>query len=1469
MPGAQAPTSNVFSLWNSMVRWILKSSSASFAKFLRSLRSIKPSVHDGTADHLWPMPPPYPKWLEEGAKEKKNYKRMCIEKFVNLLVLCLSWMSLGKPATASPGMALHSPLTKRQKQVVQRMERLSAEFFESKDIKAADMGRSAAKVESLSALLTELQEVALTAASPYEHRFPAQGPSDEACKAGHDYSHPGRVVGSLKNGELHLAKCVEPSRLSFPNAAPQFDPMPLLEEPHKSMYMDPISQAVAPEELTVEPPRVRIHASKEQALGLFQLLDANHRLRLVPEEKIRKGFWCGAFSLCKDAKKDRLILDARPPNMLEETLKSWCKTLGAISTVLQLELEPSHNLAISSSDLRDFYYCFRVSRARAARNIFNFGITPEQAQHFNCFHDHMKQHKLLYPCLSTMAMGDTQAVEMGQLVHVKLGLRCEAVRPSELLTVHGRAVRGNLSCGIVIDDVVFLEQVPRMLKEEDLKSSEGARRLRLMTEEYLAQELMPHPDKMQEAKLSGEFWGASVDGEAGHVRAALRRLIPLMDATCRTARLGLATVSLLQTLAGSWCSIFQMRRRMLCLLDEVYHAQQGRRANDVVELSGALVDELWSCVVLAPMAVTDLRAQSEGKLYLTDASEDAKASVVADLPKVFAKELNRHSLAKGCWSRLLSPWKVWLRQHFQLDDEGELPGGVPLVSHPLWLQLAQVLRFRLRHRKWVRTKKHINILELEAVLELEERLGKHGTSLRYLCGSDSQVVLAALLKGRSSSYHLNRRLQESLPNLLGCGIYGNYGYIPSNANAGDDPTRMTELRTPCKEMPEWMSEAFAGRFQLMDAWLAERGYDPMSLAELPFTPEVAEKQDVLKNDLLPELRAVQKADRLAAFDQKVYSGVARADFPVANLSSVDSLANVGSEPLGHQETKQESSGKMNRAPHGCCCFEIKVGLESWNSNFFTQFLAESFSLAAPKVCSLEEQFFAQVPLVQEVWDGSLTENTKDTRTEEEPDGLTKNEQEDPPGKMNRGLQSKAVVSKRSSKTKSSESTATGSSEPPRDQLGTREVKPWSGVCLENGRSPVLSHEAKELLSQLPRECFIGPGGKRLAANEPLDFRRRGFLDLYSGRCAVAKALARRFNVWVLTFDIEHGDGQDLLRESLQQKLISAVRALCFLGVGAAPECCSFSRAVTPAVRSASLPYGLPNLTENMQVKVARGNAHAAFLLALLEAVTANGLPYWVENPDGSFLWLLPEWIARGYGAPEQSYRFDMCRYHTPWRKRTRIATNTCLAGERHLCLRDHRRVILRGRNRDRRMSWTRLAQEYPKKMAEDLAVAMGIAAELTPYCRSFNVGECAKCGSGRIGEADNPGPARVRRVQRDPSELAGVALVEPVTLAIQQRVWAGFEKWLHDVLSDDSIAQLTLCPTLYVEVLRSYGFHLYGHGHRLYEFRHFLVIVQQRYPWMKPHMQPAWNLVTKWQSLRGLRNNWGPSRDPGFLLDIL
>ena len=366
---------------------------------------------------------------------------------------------------------------------------------------------------------------------------------------------------------------------------------------------------------------------------------------------------------------------------------------------------------------------------------------------------------------------------------------------------------------------------------------------------------------------------------------------------------------------------------------------------------------------------------------------------------------------------------------------------------------------------------------------------------------------------------------------------------------------------------------------------------------------------------------------------------------------------------------------------------------------------------------------------------------------------------------------------------------------------------------ENWKSPLLTSKQRTLLSSLPGQCFLLPGGKLAAPDfQPSKLRRRGVLDLYSGAAGVAKSTSKRFQVSVLTMDFSHGVEQDLLDPETQEKLRNLASHDVFLGLGAAPECCSFSRAVTPAVRSAAWPGGKPNLTEHMAEKVARGNQHAEFLLNLLLIFFSKDLAYWLENPDGSFLWLLPQWLFSGLCAQDQAYRFDQCRYGTPWRKRTRILTNTCLKGMRELCCGDRSHLQLRGHSSAHRVCWTRVAQTYPAQLCSDLATAMGMRMGLCDKRLKLRIAACAKCNE-RVGEAAHPGPQRQTvRQPRTLADLEGIQLVTDHTKRLQDRAWQNFKAWVAEKVNPEVEAQLFLCPQVAAAVLENYGKFLFLEG---------------------------------------------------------
>lgn len=86
---------------------------------------------------------------------------------------------------------------------------------------------------------------------------------------------------------------------------------------------------------------------------------------------------------------------------------------------------------------------------------------------------------------------------------------------------------------------------------------------------------------------------------------------------------------------------------------------------------------------------------------------------------------------------------------------------------------------------------HINVLELRSILHALEWRARSSVSCnqRFLHLSDSQICLAVLTKGRSSSRKLNYLLRRICALTLTLNIYPLYAWIESRLNPADEPSR--------------------------------------------------------------------------------------------------------------------------------------------------------------------------------------------------------------------------------------------------------------------------------------------------------------------------------------------------------------------------------------------------------------------------------------------------------------------------------------------------------------------------------------------------------------------------------------------------------------------------------------------------------------------------------------------------------
>ena len=227
----------------------------------------------------------------------------------------------------------------------------------------------------------------------------------------------------------------------------------------------------------------------------------------------------------------------------------------------------------------------------------------------------------------------------------------------------------------------------------------------------------------------------------------------------------------------------------------------------------------------------------------------------------------------------------------------------------------------------------------------------------------------------------------------------------------------------------------------------------------------------------------------------------------------------------------------------------------------------------------------------------------------------------------------------------------------------------------------------------------------------------------------------------------------------------------------------------------------------MQEKVAAGNSHSRWLASLVALCMACGVFFWVENPDGSSLWLQEEWLTLGANAYASCFRLDYCCCGTPWRKRTRFFTDLHLRGQSVFCSRLHKHVRLVGWSRLHKMSWTRAAQEYPRRLCRWISTCILIDTGNLPGRAKLDVNLVARQSPGRIGEADNPGPRRARStpVRRDASTLAQTLLVEPSTELLGTKVWSQFKGWCLRDMRESDFEAFAAIPATLSELVEAFG----------------------------------------------------------------
>lgn len=549
------------------------------------------------------------------------------------------------------------------------------------------------------------------------------------------------------------------SRLSLPAVAATVRLEDVLPRHVADKYSSPTPCLLkAPEEVGPVPRPCRLGKESQYHACLDRMFRAG-MLTFTTEPKAVNGY----FAVPKDEQSDRLIIDCRPANAF--FVDSPAVSLPTPDLIAQLRAPLGRPLYVSKLDISDCYH--RLVVPRWMSEYFALPAVPTSL--FPGLAERFGSNSRVYPCLRTLPMGFSHSVFLAQTVHEHLAETETGLRRED------RVMRGNdtgldrLRYHLYIDDAAFIST----------SRSECRRALEAHIRTLNSRGLDVKPSKVVPPSCEGvDVVGVELHGRDGSFGLAPAKLRRLCSATIRLLERGSATGLELSVLLGRWTWAILPVRPAFAIFCSVYRFIEV--AASEYTLWPSVKRELELVLSLAPLLWVDMRTQVSSTVVATDSSSFALGvtyAEVEDVQEVFEGESGAMVSPAGLSADGLDDQQV-VQSSFALGA-----AGLHQVSHLRWKTAVS--------SRWRRSE-HINVLECRAVLTALRWLLSRPSLIgrRVLLLSDSAVAVAALNKGRSSSYPLLRCLRAMSALLLASGTRLMVRWIPSSANPADAPSRL-------------------------------------------------------------------------------------------------------------------------------------------------------------------------------------------------------------------------------------------------------------------------------------------------------------------------------------------------------------------------------------------------------------------------------------------------------------------------------------------------------------------------------------------------------------------------------------------------------------------------------------------------------------------------------------------------------
>ena len=401
-----------------------------------------------------------------------------------------------------------------------------------------------------------------------------------------------------------VAKNVEPSRMSLPAAAGIVDPRRFLKGHHLETF-DNLASCIPH---GVEPAVATKGCFKVEPKELFEV---NSKLlrsgvaTLIPESMGLKDshgniITGGLFAVDHKPSSDRIILDRRPFNELERRLV-WAK-LPHGSLLTQLIVPPGYSIRGSGDDLSNYFYLLKHNQDWLPRNAIGKAFDGEGYEEWGG-----EKGKMYLLSFRVIAMGDLNAVDLAQQVHLEILQDAECMKPGESLMFKEPLPASHTLEGLYIDDHIITQILPKKKYRRKSDTYRDEELLAKSRSQYKHHGIPTSENKVFAKAEKFTAWGTEVDSKSGRVGTPLIKLKQLSQLLSSVCRLKSVSKKLLQAITGLLVHPFMHRRSLMCILQDTFMWIERLKEGESRPLPVAVREELLCSGLMLPLCHSNIR----------------------------------------------------------------------------------------------------------------------------------------------------------------------------------------------------------------------------------------------------------------------------------------------------------------------------------------------------------------------------------------------------------------------------------------------------------------------------------------------------------------------------------------------------------------------------------------------------------------------------------------------------------------------------------------------------------------------------------------------------------------------------------------------------------------------------------------------------------------------------------------------